>query len=68
VKKLPYDPVKDLAGASLAVTQPNVLVVPSVPAKSVKELVALARAKPDALTYASAAAAARPISEASCCK
>jgi len=61
VKKLPYDPLKDLAGASLAVTQPNVLVVhPSVPAKSVKDLVALARAKPAALTYASGGSGSAP--------
>jgi tripartite-type tricarboxylate transporter receptor subunit TctC len=61
VKKLPYDPVSDLAGASLAVTQPNVLVVhPSVPAKSVKDLVALAKAKPAALTYASGGSGSAP--------
>jgi tripartite-type tricarboxylate transporter receptor subunit TctC len=58
-KKLPYDAANDFAAVSLAVAQPNVLVVhPSVPARSVKELVALARAKPAVLTYASAAAAA----------
>jgi tripartite-type tricarboxylate transporter receptor subunit TctC len=61
VKKLPYDPVKDLAGASLTVTQPNVLVVhPSLPAKSVKDLVALARAKPAVLTYASGGSGSSP--------
>lgn len=61
VKTLPYDPLKDLAGASLAVTQPNVLVVhPSVPAKSLKELVALARVKPAALTYASGGSGSAP--------
>jgi len=60
-KKLPYDPAGDLAGASLAVTQPNVLVVhPSVPAKSMKELVALARAKPALLTYASGGGGSSP--------
>jgi tripartite-type tricarboxylate transporter receptor subunit TctC len=61
VKKLPYDPASDFAGASLAVTQPNVLVVhPSLAARSVKELVALARAKPDALTYASGGSGSAP--------
>ena len=43
MKKLPYDPRKDLAPVSLVVSQPNILAVhPSVPAKTVKELVALA--------------------------
>lgn len=61
VKKLPYDPLKDLTGVSMPVTQPNILVVhPSVPAKSVKELVALARATPAALTYASGGSGSSP--------
>jgi tripartite-type tricarboxylate transporter receptor subunit TctC len=61
VKKLPYDPLRDLVGVSLPVTQPNVLVVhPLTPAKSVKELVALARAKPAALTYASGGGGSSP--------
>jgi tripartite-type tricarboxylate transporter receptor subunit TctC len=61
VKKLPYDPAADLAGVSLAVAQPNVLVVhPSTPAKSVKELVALARTKPAQLTYASGGGGSSP--------
>jgi tripartite-type tricarboxylate transporter receptor subunit TctC len=52
--KLPYDPVKDFNPVILMATVPNVLVVhPSVPAKSVKELVALARARRGDLTYAS---------------
>ena len=52
--KLPYDPVKDFNPIILMATVPNVLVVhPSVPAKSVKELVALARARRGDLTYAS---------------
>jgi len=52
IKKLPYDTVKDFTPMSLAVSQANILAVhPSVPAKSVKELVALAKSKP--LTYAS---------------
>lgn len=54
MKKLPFDPLKDLAPVSLVVSQANILAVhPSVPAKSVKELVALAKAKPDTLNFAS---------------
>ena len=53
--KLPYDPVKDFAPVSLVSTTANVIVVhPSVPAKTVKELVAIARAKPGMLNYSSA--------------
>jgi tripartite-type tricarboxylate transporter receptor subunit TctC len=53
-KKLPYDPVKDFAAITLIATPPLALVVhPSLPAKSVKELVAAARQKPGAYTYAS---------------
>ena len=52
--KLPYDPVKDFAPISLLVSVPNLLLVhPSVPANSVQELVALARARPGVLTFAS---------------
>jgi tripartite-type tricarboxylate transporter receptor subunit TctC len=53
--KLPYDPVKDFAPVSLAVFTPIVLVVhDDVPARSVQELVALARAQPGQLTFGSA--------------
>ena len=53
-KKLPYDPVRDLAPVTMLFTTPLYLVVhPSVPAHSVKELIALARAKPGKLTFAS---------------
>ncbi|HZM43927.1 MAG TPA: tripartite tricarboxylate transporter substrate binding protein [Burkholderiales bacterium] len=52
--RLPYDPVKDFTPVILMATVPNVLVVhPSLPVKSVKELVALARTKRGDLTYAS---------------
>jgi tripartite-type tricarboxylate transporter receptor subunit TctC len=52
--KLPYDTLKDLAPVSLLGRQPNVLVVsPSLPAGSVKELLALARARPGQMTYGS---------------
>ena len=53
--KLPYDTVRDFAPVSLVVTLPNVLVVhPSLPVKSVKELIAFARLRPGQLNYASA--------------
>jgi tripartite-type tricarboxylate transporter receptor subunit TctC len=53
-KSLPYDPVKDFAPVALCVTTPLYLVVhPAVPAKSVKDLVALARSKPGKLAYGS---------------
>ena len=54
VKDLPYDPQKDIAPLTMGVVFPNVLVVnPSVPAKTLKEFVALAKAKPGALEYGS---------------
>jgi tripartite-type tricarboxylate transporter receptor subunit TctC len=53
-KNLPYDPVKDFAPITRVFTTPLYLVVhPTVPARSVKELIALARAQPDKLTFAS---------------
>ena len=49
---VPYDPLRDFAPITLAVSSPNVLVVhPSLPVKSVKDLIALARARPGALNY-----------------
>ena len=52
--KIPYDPVKDFTPVALVVQVPNILVVnPSVQAKSVKELIELARAKPGTLNFAS---------------
>ena len=52
--KLPFDVDKDFEPIVLMATVPNILIVhPSVPANSVKELVALAKAKPGSLTYAS---------------
>lgn len=53
-KKMPYDPVKSFAPISLLALIPNVLVVnPSFPAKSVKELIELLKANPGAYSYAS---------------
>ncbi len=54
-KELPYNAVRDLATVSLATEQPNIIVThPSLPAKNFKEFIALARAQPGKLTYASA--------------
>jgi tripartite-type tricarboxylate transporter receptor subunit TctC len=53
-RKLPYDTIRDFEFIVLTVRVPNVLVVhPSVPAKSVKELVALAKARPGDLSFSS---------------
>ena len=53
-KKVPYDPQRDFAPVTIAVEIGYVLLVhPSVPANSVRELIALARSKPGALNYAS---------------
>ncbi len=51
--KLPYDPVRDFAPVVLVGTGPNVLVVhPSLPARSIGELISLAKAHPGKLSYA----------------
>ena len=55
MKKLPYDPVHDFAPISRLVVVPNLLVVhPSVPAKTVQELIDLAKAKPNTINFGSA--------------
>jgi tripartite-type tricarboxylate transporter receptor subunit TctC len=55
--KVPYDTARDFAPISLMASAPNVLVVhPSVSAHTVKELIALARAQPGRLNYASSGA------------
>ncbi len=52
--KLPYDTLKDLKPVTLVAEVPNVMVVhPSVPASTVKELIALAKTKPDMLNFGS---------------
>ena len=52
--KLPYDPIKDFDPVSLLSSSPYLLVVhPGVPAKTVKELIALTRSRPGQLNYAS---------------
>ena len=54
LQKVPYDPVKDFSPITLAISQPIVLVVhPTLPVKSVKELITLAKAHPGKLNYAS---------------
>ncbi len=53
-KKLPYDSLNDFTPVTQITSAPNVLVVhPSLPAKSVKELIALAKARPGQIDYAS---------------
>jgi len=55
--KLPFDPIKDLAAVSLVAQMPYLLAVnPSLPAKSVKELVSLAKAQPGKLVFSSSGA------------
>ena len=52
IQSVPYDPVKDFSPITLATSTPAVLVVhPSLPVKSVKELIALAKARPGELNY-----------------
>jgi tripartite-type tricarboxylate transporter receptor subunit TctC len=51
-KKVPYDPIRDFAPITIAATAPNILIVnPNVPAKSLAELIALAKQRPGALSY-----------------
>lgn len=53
-KKLPYDAVRDFAPVTEAVSVPNLIIVhPSLPAKTVKEMIALARAKPGQVLFGS---------------
>lgn len=53
-KKVPYDPLKDFEPISLLASAPQVVTVhPSMPVKSMKELIALAKAKPGMINYAS---------------
>jgi tripartite-type tricarboxylate transporter receptor subunit TctC len=54
IKKLPYDSLRDFAPISLLNINPQLLIVnPSVPAKNVKELIALAKSRPGMLNYSS---------------
>jgi tripartite-type tricarboxylate transporter receptor subunit TctC len=59
--KVPYDPVKDFAPVTLAAASPNVLFVhPSVPAKNVKELIALIKSSPGKYSYAQPSTGSTP--------
>lgn len=60
-KKLPYDALKDLAPITQTVAAPNILVVhPSLPVKTVKQLIAFAKKHPGELNYASAGLGTNP--------
>ena len=59
--KVNWDPLADFAPVTLAVTSPNLLVVhPSLPVKNVRELIALARAKPGQLNYGAGGGGSTP--------
>ena len=61
VTKMPYDPVNDFAPVSLLAVTPYVVVVnPEVPAKTLAELIALAKSKPDTLAFGSAGSGTTP--------
>ena len=58
---VPYDPVRDFAPITWTNTQPVILVVhPSLPVHNVKELIALAKAKPDSLNYSTGTSGTLP--------
>lgn len=59
--KLPFDPVRDLVPVSLLAMSPNIVVVhPSLPVRSIKELIALAKTKPGQINYASGGSGTTP--------
>ena len=61
LQNTPYDPVRDFSPITLAVNSPNILVVhPSLPVKSVKELIALAKARPGELNYGTGGTGSSP--------
>ena len=54
LESVPYDPARDFAPITLAVSSPNIVVVyPSLPVQSIKDLIGLAKEKPGSLNYAS---------------
>jgi len=60
-RNLPYDPMRDFAPVTMLIASPYVIVVhPSVAANNVKELIALAKAKPGQINYASGGAGSAP--------
>jgi len=61
LSRVPYDPIRDFAPISLVTSSPSLITVhPSVPAHSVKELIALARARPGQLNYSAAGIGTNP--------
>lgn len=61
LQKVPYDPVRDFSPVILFAAVPNILMVhPSLPAKTLKELIQLARARPGELTYATSGTGSVP--------
>ncbi len=59
--QLPFDPARDFAPVSLVVTSPNVLVVhPSLPVKTVRDLITLAKAQPGKLNYSAGITGSSP--------
>jgi tripartite-type tricarboxylate transporter receptor subunit TctC len=59
--KVPYDPIKDFVPVTLAASSPNILFVnPMVPAKSVKELIALIKSSPGKYSYAQPSTGSTP--------
>jgi tripartite-type tricarboxylate transporter receptor subunit TctC len=59
--KLPYDAIRDFAPVSMVATAPHILVAhPALPVKNVQELIALAKAKPGALNYATGGSGGPP--------
>ncbi len=60
-KKVPYDPVKDFAPITVAVSSGSIIVVhPSVPVKTLKDLIAFAKSRPGQMNYASAGVGTYP--------
>ena len=60
-KKLPYDTLKDFVGVALLAAQPGALTVhPSLPAKSVREFIALAKSRPGQINYSSSGNGSAP--------
>ena len=60
-KKLPYDTLKDFTGVGLLAAQPGVLTVhPSLPAKTVRDFIALAKARPGTINYSSSGNGSAP--------
>jgi tripartite-type tricarboxylate transporter receptor subunit TctC len=59
--RVPYDPVRDFEPVSMVTSSPSLVTVhPSVPARSIKELIALARSKPGQLNYSAAGVGTNP--------